>query len=119
MINAPRRKAGLSVEYQDGPFWVRAKARATSKQYSSMLNDETAPGYTTFDLDGGYTFANFGWIKRPKLTFNISNITDKQYRNASSVTTVNALAYQGVNGSAPRYYLGAPRFASATLSVDF
>ncbi len=119
MINAPRRKAGVSVEYQNGPFWVRVKARATSRQYSSMLNDEVAPGYTTYGLDGGYTFANVGWLKRPKLTFNVSNLNDKQYRNASSTSTVNAKTYQGVNGSAPRYYLGAPRFASATLSVDF
>jgi iron complex outermembrane receptor protein len=118
--NSPSRKAGLAVEYQDGPFWVRAKARATSKQYASLMNDEVAPGYTTFDFDGGYTFANYGWLKRPKLTFNISNITDKQYRNPSSTTVINAQPYQGVGvASVSRYYLAAPRFASATLSVDF
>jgi iron complex outermembrane receptor protein len=118
--NAPRRKAGLSVEYQDGPFWVRLKARATSKQYASLMNDEVAPGYTTFGLDGGYTFANYGWLKRPKLTFNVSNLTDKQFRNPSSTTVLNSLPYQGLAASgATRYYLGAPRFASATLSVDF
>ncbi|WP_373990716.1 TonB-dependent receptor [Duganella sp. BuS-21] len=117
--NAPARKAGLSVEYQDGSFWVRVKARATSKQYASILNDEVAPGYTTYGLDGGYTFANFGWLKRPKLTVNVSNLTDKQYRNPSSTTVVNSLPYQGLAASgATRYYLGAPRFASVTLSVD-
>ena len=117
---APRRKAGLSVEYQDGPFWVRMKVRATSKQYGSMLNDEVAPGYTTYGLDGGYTFPNYGWLKRPKLTVNMYNLSDKQYRNPSATTVVNALTYQGVAPSgASRYYLGAPRFVSATLSVDF
>jgi iron complex outermembrane receptor protein len=117
---APRRKAGLSVEYQDGPFWVRAKARATSKQYASLMNDEVAPGYTTFDIDGGYTFANYGWLKRPKLSFNLSNVTDKQFRNPSSTTVINAQPYQGVSvNTLSRNYLGAPRFASATLSVDF
>ncbi|NYE63689.1 iron complex outermembrane receptor protein [Duganella sp. 1224] len=118
--NAPRRKAGLSVEYQDGPFWMRAKARATSKQYASLLNDEVAPGYTVFDLDGGYTFPNFGGLKRPKLTFNVSNLTSKQFRNPSSTTVINAQSYQGVAASSvARYYMAAPRFASATLSVDF
>lgn len=118
--NSPARKAGLSVEYQDGAFWVRLKARATSKQYASLMNDEVAPGYTTYGLDGGYTLPNFSVFKRPKLSFNISNLTDKQYRNPSSTTVVNALPYQGVSvSSAARYYLGAPRFASATLSVDF
>jgi len=118
--NSPTRKAGLSVEYQDGAFWVRLKARATSKQYASLMNDEVAPGYTTYGLDGGYTLPNFSVFKRPKLSFNISNLTDKQYRNPSSTTVINALPYQGVSvASAARYYLGAPRFASATLSVDF
>jgi iron complex outermembrane receptor protein len=117
---APRRKAGLSAEYQDGAFWIRAKARATSKQYASMMNDEVAPGYTTFDMDGGYTFANYGWLKRPKLTFNISNLTNKQYRNPASTSVVNAQPYQGVAvATVSRYYLAAPRFASVTLSVDF
>ncbi|UGQ47240.1 TonB-dependent receptor [Massilia endophytica] len=120
MINTPKKKAGLSVEYQDGAFWTRLKARATGKQYTSMINDESAPGYTTFGIDGGYTFANFGWLKRPKLTFNISNITDKQYRNASSNTVTNTQPVPGVTTSTgtQRYYLGAPRFASVTLSVD-
>ncbi|GAB3397397.1 TonB-dependent receptor [Massilia agilis] len=120
MINTPRWKGGLSAEYQDGAFWVRAKAKATSKQMASLMNDEVAPGYTTFGIDGGYTFADLGLLKRPKLTFNISNITNKQYRNPSSTSSTNALKYPGVSSvSTIRYYLGAPRFASATLSVDF
>jgi len=81
MINTPKLKAGLSAEYQKGAFWSRLKVRSTSKQQASMTNDETAPGYTTFGIDGGYTFANFGFLKRPKLQWNISNITNKQYRN--------------------------------------
>ena len=120
MINTPKKKAGLSVEYQNGSFWARVKARATGQQQASMVNDETAPGYTTFGLDGGYTFANFGYIKRPKLTFNLSNITDKQYRNPSSTTVKNTKPIPGVTTSVDtqRYYLGAPRFVSVTLSID-
>jgi iron complex outermembrane receptor protein len=120
MINTPKVKAGLSAEYQDGAFWSRLKIRSTGKQQASMLNDETAPGYTTFGIDGGYTFANFSFLKRPKLTFNLSNITNKQYRNPSSSTVKNANPVPGVTTSfdTARYYLGAPRFASVTLSVD-
>lgn len=120
MINTPKKKAGLSIEYQNGSFWTRVKARATGQQQASMVNDETAPGYTTFGIDGGYTFANFGYIKRPKLTFNLSNITDKQYRNPSSTTIKNTQPIAGVTTSVDtqRYYLGAPRFVSVTLSID-
>ncbi|MBW3511270.1 TonB-dependent receptor [Janthinobacterium sp. NKUCC06_STL] len=120
MINTPKKKAGLSIEYQNGSFWTRVKARATGQQQASMVNDETAPGYTTFGIDGGYTFANFGYIKRPKLTFNLSNITDKQYRNPSSTTVKNTQPIAGVTTAVDtqRYYLGAPRFVSVTLSID-
>jgi len=120
MINTPRWKAGLSAEYQSGAFWTRLKARSTSKQAASMINDEWAPGYTTFGIDGGYTFPNFSFLKRPKLSWNISNITSKQYRNASSNTVTNTNPVPGVTTTVgtQRYYLGAPRFASVTLSID-
>jgi iron complex outermembrane receptor protein len=114
----PKHKIGLSAEYQDGAFWARLKAKTTSQQMATLVNDEVAPGYTTFGIDGGYTFANFGIIKRPKLTFNLSNITNKQYRNPSSNSVTNTSAYPGVSAGTLRYYLGAPRFASVTLSVD-
>jgi len=119
MINTPRRKLSLSAEYQYKAFWVRVKAKATSKQAASYTNDEWAPGYTTYGIDGGYTLPNFGMFKRPKLSVNISNVTDKQYRNPSSTTVTHTTITNGVAPGTQRYYLGAPRFASATLSVDF
>ena len=118
--NSPRMKVGVSVEYSQNAFWARLKAKSTSEQQSTLLNDEKAPGYTVFGFDAGYTFANYGLLKRPKLTFNVSNITNKQYRNASSTATTNTNPVPGASNStsALRYYLGAPRFASVTLSVD-
>lgn len=114
----PKLKAGLSAEYQTGAFWARVKAKSTSKQAATLVNDEWAPGYTTFGIDAGYTFANFGIFKRPKLNVNLSNITNKQYRNPSSQSVNNTTAYPGISAGTLRYYLGAPRFASVTLSVD-
>jgi iron complex outermembrane receptor protein len=117
---SPRLKGGLALEYSQNAFWARVKAKATSKQQSTFANDEpAAPGYTTFGFDGGYTFANLGLLKRPKLTFNVSNITNKEYRNPGSGIP-NSTPFPGAvtTTSALRYYLGAPRFASVTLSVD-
>ncbi len=120
MINAPKLKASVSAEYQTGAFWSRLKVRATDKQQASMINDEKAPGFTTLDLDGGYTFPNFSFLKRPKLQWNISNILNKEYRNPSSTTVINTNPIPGLKTTVDtqRYYLGAPRFASVTLSVD-
>lgn len=115
----PKLKAGLSVEYSQGTFYARVKAKATSKQAGTLVNDEWAPGYTTYGFDAGYTFANYGIFKRPKLQLNVSNITNKQYRNPSSQSVTNTTQFPGVTSVGTlRYYLGAPRFASVTLSVD-
>jgi iron complex outermembrane recepter protein len=114
----PKNKMSVSAEYQNGAFWTRVKVRATGKQAGTLVNDEWAPGYTTVGLDGGYTFANFGMFKRPKLQWNISNITNKEYRNPASTTVTNMTTINGVAPGSLRYYLGAPRFASVTLSVD-
>lgn len=115
----PKLKAGLSLEYSQGTFYARVKAKATSKQAGTLVNDEWAPGYTTYGFDAGYTFANYGIFKRPKLQLNISNITNKQYINPSSQSVTNTTPFPGVtNVGTLRYYLGAPRFASVTLSVD-
>jgi iron complex outermembrane receptor protein len=118
--NSPRLNAGLSLEYSQNAFWARIKAKGTSEQQSTLLNDEKAPGFTTFGFDAGYTFANYGLLKRPKLTFNVSNITDKQFRNASSTSITNTNPVPGavLSTGTLRYYLGAPRFMSLTLSAD-
>lgn len=118
---SPRLKAGLSIEYSQNAFWARLKAKATSEQQSTFANDEpVAPGYTLFGIDAGYTFANYGLLKRPKLTLNASNITNKQYRNPGSGVP-NSTAFPGAvtATSQLRYYMGAPRFVSLTLAADF
>jgi iron complex outermembrane receptor protein len=76
------------------------------------------------DIDAGYKFGDFGWIKSPTLKLNISNLTNEQYRSASSIQT-NTLATQLVGTTTKSgtntvfYYLGAPRLTSLTLSADF
>jgi iron complex outermembrane receptor protein len=120
----PKLKANLSAEYQQGAAWGRLKVRSTGKQQATLMNDEVVPGYTVMDFDAGYTFENFGMVKRPKLTFNLSNLLNREFRNPTSNGVTNAAAYTNaagntVSGKSVFYYLGAPRFASVTLSVDF
>lgn len=116
---APKQKAGISIQYENGPFWARLTGKATSKQQATLTNDETVPGYTLFGIDGGYKFADWGYAKNPKITFNASNIFSKEYYNPSSQSVTNARAYGTYAAKNVFYYAGAPRFVSATLSVDF
>ena len=115
----PKWKAGLSASYETNAWYARVKGKYTGSQQATLVNDEIVPGYTLVDLDAGYQFPSYGAFKNPKLTFNISNIFDRQYRNPSSQSVTNATAFPGVTAKSVFYYLGAPRFASLTMRVDF
>lgn len=116
---APKWKTGLSVSYEQDAWYARVKGKYTSKQQATLMNDEEVPGYTTVDLDAGYQFPSFGAFKTPKLTFNVSNLLDRQYRNPTGLQN-NALAYGAIAASGtPFYNLAAPRMVSATLQVNF
>ena len=115
----PKQKMGLSLQYENGPFWGRLTAKATSSQQATLTNDEEVPGYTLFGFDGGWKFGDWGNMKNAKLTFNVSNLTSKQYYNPSSQSVINARAYGTTTAKTVFYYVGAPRFTSATLSMDF
>jgi iron complex outermembrane receptor protein len=119
MTLTPEWKAGLSAMYETGKMYVRMKAKYTGEQWATMTNDELVPSYTTIGLDVGYQFPNTSWMKKPTLRFNMTNITNEQYRNPSSFNVTNAKAYGTATAKTVFYYMGSPRFASITLSADF
>lgn len=119
MTLTPEWKAGLSAMYEQGGMYARVKVKYTGEQWATMTNDERVPSYTLVGLDMGYKFADIGWIKKPKLSFNISNLTNRQYRNPSSFNVTNAKAYGTAGARTVFYYMGAPRYASVTLRGDF
>jgi len=118
MTLTPEWKAGLSAMYETGAFYARAKVKYTGEQWATMTNDELVPAYTLVGLDFGYQFPNTSWITKPTIRLNISNLTNKQYRNPSSFNITNAKAY-GTAAKTVFYYMGSPRFASVTFSGDF
>lgn len=120
----PEFMAAMSLQYELGPVYVRLKGKYTGGQFADLMNQEKVPGYVMADIDAGYKFSDFGWIKSPTLKLNVANVTNTQYRSASSIQT-NTLATQLVGTTARSgtntvfYYLGAPRLTSLTLSADF
>jgi len=115
----PDRMVGASLQYTTGAFYARLKAKHTGRQYASLLNDEEVPAYTTGDFDAGYNFGKLGSMSNVQLRFNLSNITNAQYRNPSSGSVVNTVKYGATNPSTVFYYLGAPRYAAVSMSADF
>ncbi|NBQ77895.1 MAG: TonB-dependent receptor [Betaproteobacteria bacterium] len=115
--------AGVSVQYANGPGYIQLKGKRTGKSYSTLMNDEWADGYTVFDLNAGYRFANVGFGKGMTLRFNVVNLFDKEYLRAAGLQTNAQAITSGTTtlkgADTVFYYLGSPRFASVTLSVDF
>lgn len=119
MTLTPETMVAASLQYASGPWYARAKVKYTGKQYATLMNDEEVPAYTVGDLDMGYKFADVGMLKSPLVRLNVSNIGNAKYRNPSSGTVNNAITIGTATGTAPTYYLGAPRLVSLTFSADF
>jgi iron complex outermembrane receptor protein len=115
----PKYMLGTSVQYSNGPYYGRLKAKYTGKQWATLVNDEEVPSYTLADFDAGYKFGDFGFMKNALLRLNISNIFNQKYRNPNSGSVTNAVAIGGRAAQTVSYYLGAPRLVSVTFSTDF
>ncbi len=118
--DTPNWLAGLALNYTDGPFFGSLQAKHTGKVYSTLVNDESLDGYTVLNLATGYRFESSSFFKNPMLRLNVANLLNEDYlrinSGSGSLFTTRAL---GAGGRAPAYYVGAPRFASVTLSSDF
>ncbi|WMW81050.1 TonB-dependent receptor [Undibacterium cyanobacteriorum] len=117
--NTPKWKYGLSVSYEQANWYTRLKAKYTSDQQATMMNDELVPAYTLLGLDAGYQFPKSDLYKKLTLRLSISNLLNEKYRNASSNSVTNAKAVGSFAASSVFYYMGAPRLTSVTLSADF
>ena len=115
----PQTIAGLSLQYANGPYYLRLKAKHTGNQFATLMNDEEVPNYMSADFDAGYKFGDFTFVKNTQLRFNVSNLGNTKFRNPSSGTVLNAVAVGTQSAGTVTYYLGAPRFFSVTLSADF
>lgn len=118
--DTPKWLAGLTLSYSEGPLFGRVSAKYTGRSYSTLVNDESAAGYTLVNLVLGYRLPSAGFIKNPEIRLNVDNLFDTKYQRTNSPSgslfTTRAL---GAGGFAPSYYVGAPRFASVTLRADF
>ena len=118
--DTPRWLAALSLQYAQQRFYANIQTKYTGKRYSTLTNDESVPGYTTVDLNAGYLFGTFGFVKNVTLRANWSNIFNERYlalnAGSGSLFTTNAT---GTGAQAPQYFAGAPRFFSASISAEF
>jgi iron complex outermembrane recepter protein len=113
---------GASAQYASGPYLVKLSAKHTGNSYATLMNDESAPAATIFDLAAAYRFESTAFFKNPTIRLNVSNLLDKKYLrlNAGSGSSIATTAdLTKPTGSISTYYVGAPRFTSLNFSADF
>jgi len=118
--DTPRWLGALSLQYAQQQYYLNAQAKFTGKRFSTLTNDESVPGYTTVELAAGYRFGDFEVIRNVLLRANVSNLFNRRYLslNAGSGSTFTTNA-TGTGAQAPTYFMGSPRFFSASLSAEF
>jgi iron complex outermembrane receptor protein len=109
---APKYMSGLSAQYTEGAFTAQLRGKYTGKVYTTLMNDDYVPGYTTFDLYTGYKLESGTFIKNPVLKLNVSNLFNREFMSPTG-------SRDTYSASSSRYYIGAPRMTSVSLQADF
>ena len=121
--DTPNWLGALSLQYTQDNWYAFTQAKYTGSRYTTLVNDDAIGGYTVFNLGAGVTFDSATWIKKPTVRLNVSNLFNKQYLNLSSGSgsqfTTNAQAIGAIPGTAPSFYVNAPRTFSVSLTADF
>ena len=118
--DVPLWMAGAALQFRDGAWSANLTAKYTGKRYSTLVNDEAIGGFTLVNVDAAYRLPDSTFLRDTTLHFNVYNLfnSDYAYLNAGSGAGFTNRAL-GAGGSAPSYYLGAPRSVSVRLSADF
>ncbi|MET0330596.1 MAG: TonB-dependent receptor, partial [Dyella sp.] len=78
-VDTPTKLFASELTYSYGPWFASLRGKYTGKRYYTYTNDQGFGGYTTFDLGAGYDFGAIAFAKDVRLSFNVTNLTDKRY----------------------------------------
>jgi len=104
------------------------QAKYVGRRFTTDVNDEAVPAYTTVDFDARLDLTDFTGMRDSYLQFNVTNFTDEVYavnissgQNALLATLVDATgAAAGTQTGALRTFgIAAPRTAVLTLGAKF
>jgi len=123
MVESPKFMANVGVSYTHGPFFANLQFKWVDSQFTTFMNDESMPAYTTVDVAMGYHLPSYKFLKNPVIRLNFNNLSNVKYLASVASVTTNARATRGIYGtsiagSAPSYYMAAPFAAMMTISTD-
>ena len=121
--DTPEWMSGLRLNYNSGTWYGNVDAKYTGASFSTLVNDESINARTIVNATVGYRFESVGFLKKPSIQFNVTNLFDADYvqinSGSGSSFTTRAVTNSAGSGSPPAYYIGAPRFASVTFRSEF
>ena len=95
------------------------QAKWVGQRWSTDVNDEKTPAYSTVDLDVRYVLPKtLLGDHNVYIQGNIKNLFDKKYLGSISSVT-NAIAIPASSAGVARYALGSPRTYEVTLHAEF
>jgi iron complex outermembrane receptor protein len=123
-VQAPEYTATLGLNYAHGPFFGNLLFRYTGSQYSTFMNDEQMPAYSTIDMGLGYHIPAGIVGKDPIIRLSVTNLGNKPYLSTFASVQSNAVTTQGIDGTTitgkpGTYWLGSPMAIMGTISTSF
>jgi iron complex outermembrane recepter protein len=120
----PKYMISANLDYDDGSVFIDWNLRHVGKQYSTFMDDQSIPEYTTMNLTAGYRFKDYWMLKSPFVSVNFYNLTDNKYLGFNTGVQTNARNTRGifgnvVQGAAPTYQIAAPFSVIGTVSTGF
>lgn len=115
-VDTPKEMLASVVTVTQGGFSASLMGKYTGRRYYTYTNDQSFGGYTTFDLGMGYRFGDFGPMKGAKLSFNVTNLTNKRY--ATNFDS-SVFAPDDASGTLVVFHASSPRQVFGSLSFDF
>ena len=115
LLNTPRNLLNIGVSFTHGPVWATLSTRTSSAFYGDWMNTEKVGGYTTLNLNAGWNFHDWGFMRKPYIKINGFNLLNRRaFTFASNVT-----AFQATAGQTPYYSLLEGRSGMITVGASF
>lgn len=114
--DTPKQLLATEITWRDNGWFASLRGKYTGERFYTYTNDQGFGGFTVFDLAGGYDFGQVGFAKGVRLSFNVTNLTNKRY--ASNLDS-SVFAPSDPAGKLYVFHASAPRQVFGTIDLRF
>jgi len=129
LVETPEWNYGYRAQVRFGPASLGANFKRVTSRFSTDLNDQSIPGYSTYDIDARVSLESFG-LRKTFVQLNVNNLFDTQYLGSISTQVSTPTNSAGLvpglattatipGGQNPTYVIAPPRSFVVSLQVGF